>query len=150
MLTELPYHPGTPWLIAGGALSGVAAFLHLACIVGGPEWYRFFGAGDAMARAAARGDLYPAVITAGIAAMLAIWAAYALSGAGYLPRLPLLRTGLVLITAIYLLRALAFVPVNLVTRQYTDSFAIWSSLIVLMLGTAYAVGTWKAWRYLAP
>lgn len=142
-------NPGTPWLIAGGALSVVAALLHLACIVGGPDWYRFFGAGEGMARAAARGDWYPALITMGIAATLAIWAAYAFSGAGYLPRLPLLRTALILITAIYLLRALAFVPVNLATRLYSDGFAIWSSLIVLLFGAMYATGTWKAWRYLA-
>jgi hypothetical protein len=149
-MSGIAAHPGTPWLIAGGAMSVVAALLHLGCIVGGPDWYRFFGAGEGMARAAARGDWYPAFITTAIAAMLAIWAAYAFAGAGYLPRLPLLRTVLVLIALVYLLRALAFVPVNLVTRQYSDSFAIWSSLIVLAFGIAYAVGTWKAWRYLAP
>jgi hypothetical protein len=143
-------NPGTPWLLIGGALSAVAAMLHLACIVGGPDWYRFFGAGEDMARAAARGKWYPALITMGIAATLAIWAAYAFSGAGYLPRLPLLRTALVAITAIYLLRALAFVPVNLATRQYSDGFAIWSSLIVLLFGAVYATGTWKAWHDLAP
>jgi hypothetical protein len=149
-MSGIAAHPGTPWLIVGGAMSVVAALLHLGCIVGGPDWYRFFGAGEGIARAAARGDWYPAVITTAIAAMLAIWAAYAFAGAGYLPRLPLLRTVLVLIALVYLLRALAFVPVNLVTRQYSDSFAIWSSLIVLAFGIAYAVGTWKAWRYLAP
>lgn len=142
-------NPGTPWLLTGGALSVVAALLHLACIVGGPDWYRFFGAGEGMARAAARGEWYPALITMAIAATLAIWAAYAFSGAGYLPRLPLLRTALVAITAIYLLRALAFVPVNLATRQYSDGFAIWSSLIVLLFGAMYATGTWKAWHDLA-
>lgn len=142
-------NPGTPWLLTGDALSVVAALLHLACIVGGPDWYRFFGAGEGMARAAARGEWYPALITMAIAATLAIWAAYAFSGAGYLPRLPLLRTALVAITAIYLLRALAFVPVNLATRQYSDGFAIWSSLIVLLFGAMYATGTWKAWHDLA-
>ena len=28
-------------LLFGGLLSGVAALLHLAIIVGGPQWYRF-------------------------------------------------------------------------------------------------------------
>ena len=37
--------PGNPWLIAGGAMSAAAAAVHLAAIVGGPDWYRFFGAG---------------------------------------------------------------------------------------------------------
>ena len=134
----------------GGWLSVLAALLHIACILGGPDWYRFFGAGEGMARAAARGDLRPTLITLGIAAVLLVWAAYAFSGAGSLPRLPLLRTGLVVITTIYLLRALIFVPLHLWRPQHSDSFAIWSSLIVLVYGTIYAVGTIKAWRYLAP
>ena len=56
--------------------------LHLAIIAGGPDWYRFFGAGEGMARMAERGMLKPALITLGIAAILAVWAAYAFAGAG--------------------------------------------------------------------
>lgn len=137
-------------MIVGGGLSIIAALAHLACIFGGPEWYRFFGAGEAMARAAGRGEWMPALVTLGIATMLLVWAAYALSGAGWLPRLPLLRTGLVLITTVYVLRALAFVPLNLVTRNYSDGFAIISSLIVAIYGAVYAIGTIKAWPHLAP
>lgn len=149
-MADVAAHPGSSWLLAGGGLSIVAALAHLACIFGGPEWYRFFGAGEAMARAAGRGEWMPTLVTLAIAAMLLVWAGYALSGAGWLPRLPLLRTGLVLITAIYLLRALAFVPLNMVTRNYSDGFAIISSLIVAIYAALYAIGTLKAWRHLAP
>jgi len=147
-MTSVAANPGSTWLLIGGALSVAAALLHIACIFGGPDWYRFFGAGEGMARAAARGDWTPTLITLAISAVLLIWAAYAFSGAGALPRLPLLRTGLVTITAIYLLRALIFVPLHMWRPQHTDSFAIWSSLIVLLYGTVYAIGTIKAWRYL--
>lgn len=143
-------NPGSTWLIIGGCLSLLAALAHLACIFGGPEWYRFFGAGEAMARAAGRGEWMPTLVTLGIAAVLLVWASCAFSGAGLLPRLPLLRTGLVLITAIYLLRALAFVPLNMVTRHYPDGFALVSSLIVLIYGVIYGIGTMKAWSHLAP
>lgn len=150
MLTAIPPNPGTGLLQLGGWLSVVAALLHIACIFGGPEWYRFFGAGEDMARAAARGDLRPTLITLGIATILLIWAAYAFSGAGSLPRLPLLRTGLIAITTIYLLRGLFFVPFHLWRPQHSDGFAIWSSLIVLTYGAVYAAGTFKAWGHLAP
>ena len=143
-------NPGSSWLIAAAALSGAAALLHLSCIVGGPDWYRFFGAGEGMARAAARGDLRPTLITLGIATVLAVWAAYAASGAGLIPRLPLLRTALVAITAIYLLRALAFVPLHFWRPQHSDAFAIWSSAIVLVYGIVHLVGLVRAWRHLAP
>ena len=150
MLATIPSNPGTGWLIVGGWLSVLAALLHIACIFGGPEWYRFFGAGEGMARAAARGDVRPTLITLAIATILLVWGAYAFSGAGLFPRLPLLRTGLVVITAIYLLRGLVFVPLHMWRPQHSDSFAIWSSLIVLAYGAAYAAGTFKAWRHLAP
>jgi len=140
---------GKGWLIAGGVLSGIAALLHVGVIIGGPEWYRFFGAGEEMARAAERGSPAPALITVGIAAMLAVWAAYAFSGAGLLRRLPLIRTALVLISAVYLLRGLAPVPIFLVRPEAIDAFTLWSSLIVLVYGLAYAIGTWMAWPRLS-
>lgn len=149
-MPDVTANPGSTWLLIGGGLSVAAALLHIACIFGGPDWYRFFGAGEGMARAAARGDWAPTLIILAISAILLIWAAYAFSGAGMLPRLPLLRTGLVTITAIYLLRGLIFVPLHFWRPQHTDSFAVWSSLIVFIYGTVYAVGTVKAWDDLKP
>ena len=138
-----------PALVLGGLLSAAAALLHIGVIVGGPDWYRFFGAGEAMATMAEQGSMTPTLITVGIAAVLAIWAAYALSGAGLLPRLPLLRTGLVVISAIYLLRGLALIPALLINGGAVMPFVLWSSLIVLVYGLAYAIGTWNAWPSLA-
>ena len=137
-----------PWLDAGGVLSLIAAILHLAVIAGGPDWYRFFGAGEEMARMAEQGSPLPALVTLGIAAILAIWAAFAFSGAGRIRRLPLLRTALVAISTIYLVRGLLIVPVLL--QEQPRSFDIWSSAIVLVYGLAYAIGTAQAWRDLTP
>ena len=137
-----------PWLIVGGSLSLAAALLHLAVIAGGPDWYRFFGAGEGMARAAARGSLMPAVITLGIAGILAIWAAYAFAGAGVIRRLPLMRTALVVISAIYLARGMLILSPS-ASDQPDATFMLWSSLVVLGYGIAYAVGTWRAWPHLS-
>ena len=134
-----------PWLIAGGWLSLAAALLHLAVIAGGSDWYRFFGAGEEMARAAERGSWAPALITFAIAAILASWGAYAFAGAGWIRRLPLMRTALVLISAIYLARGLFVIAPGYFSRpDLSESFMLWSSLIVLACGIAYAVGTWRA------
>jgi hypothetical protein len=138
-----------PWLVAGGCLSAAAAVLHLAVIAGGAEWYRFFGAGEAMARMAERGHWYPPVVTIGIAAVLAAWAAYAFAGAGLIRRLPLMRTALVAISLVYLLRGLVLVPIALFEPEALVPFNIWSSLIVLGYGIVYAAGTWKAWDVLS-
>lgn len=138
-----------PALIVGGVLSATASLAHLATIVGGPSWYRFMGAGEGMARMAERGELRPTLITLGIAAVLAIWAAYAFSGAGLISRLPLIRTALMLISAVYLARALIPIPVFLVTGGGVTPFWVWSSLIVLLYGVCYALGTWIAWPALS-
>ena len=141
---------GTSWLTAAALLSAAAAILHLAVIAGGPDWYRFFGAGEAMATMAERGSLWPAAVTLGIATVLALWAAYALAGAGRIRRLPLLRSALVAIAAIYLLRGLVLLPALAINGARVDRFILWSSLIVLVYGIAYAVGTFRAWPSLAP
>ena len=137
------------WLIAGGVLTAAAALLHLAVIAGGPDWYRFFGAGEEMARMAEQGSPRPAIVTLGIAAILATWSAYAFAGAGLIRRLPLMRTALVAIATIYLLRGLILAPLALFRPAAIDAFTLWSSLIVLGYGIAYAVGTWRAWPILS-
>ena len=134
-----------PLLVIGGVLSAIASLLHLGVIAGGPNWYRFFGAGERMARMAERGAMTPTLVTLGIASVLAVWSAYAFAGAGLIPRLPLMRTALVLISAVYLLRGLVLVPAFIVNPGGVTPFVLWSSLIVLVYGVAYAVGTWIAW-----
>ena len=144
-----PERSGRAWLTAAAALSALAAVLHLAVIAGGPDWYRFFGAGEEMARMAERGSPIPALVTLAIAAGLAAWSAYALSAAGRIRRLPLIRAALVTITAVYLLRGLILLPILFLDPRQVDSFMLWSSLIVLAYGIVHAVGTFRAWPALA-
>jgi hypothetical protein len=133
------------WLIAAGILNTIAALLHLGCVFGGPSWYRFFGAGEGMARLAAQGSWRPAIITLGITAILAGWAAYAFSGAGLLPRLPLLRPALILICAVYFARAAAY-PVMLARMPgHSTTFLQVSSAIVLVFAVVHAIGIWTSW-----
>jgi putative oxidoreductase len=146
-------HRDRRWLLLGGLLTGAASLLHVAIIVGGPGWYRFFGAGERMARQAARGSPVPAVITAGIAAVLGVWMLYALSGAGVIRRLPFLRLALVLIAAVYLGRGALGIPVVLFASDpYTNelkarmTFMVVSSAICIGLGLCYAAGAAQLWK----
>lgn len=134
-----------PALTIGASLSATAALLHLGIIAGGPAWYRFFGAGERFARAAAQGRIYPALVTAGIAAVLGIWSAYALAGAGLIGAPPLLKMGLVGITAVYLLRGLAFLPLVLARGGRVAPFVAWSSLICLAFGLVHLLGLAQRW-----
>ena len=144
---------GDRLLVSGGSLTAVAALLHIGIILGGPEWYRFFGAGERMARLAAHGSIYPAVVTGCIAAILGVWALYALSGAGVIRRLPLLRLALALIAAVYLARGILGIPaVMLIDDPYTNelkartTFMAVSSAICIALGLCYAAGAARVWK----
>jgi len=137
-------------LIIGGSLSALAALLHLGCILFGAPWYRFFGAGERMARMAAAGHWYPAAVTAGIVALLSCWALYALSGAGVIRRLPLVRPALCVIAGVYLLRAVAFAPFHKYFPGNSTAFWLWSSAACLVIGLVHLVGLWQAWPRLGP
>ena len=135
-------------LAAGALLSAIAALLHLGIIAGGPAWYRFFGAGERLARAAEQGRRYPDVITLGIAAVLFTWSAYALAGAGVIGPLPLMKAALVAITAVYLVRGVAFAPLVLAKGGRVTPFVVWSSLICCWYGLVHLVGLVQRWAAL--
>lgn len=136
------------YLTAGAALSALAAALHIGCIFLGAPWYRFFGAGERMARLAERGSWYPTIVTSAIAVVLIAWSLYALSGAGVVIRLPLLRPALCIITGIYLLRGLAVVPLFLLAPEKTSAFWVWSSAICLAFGAVHLIGTSQVWGHI--
>lgn len=132
-------------LIVAASLSAIASLLHIGIIFGGASWYRFFGAGEKFARAAEAREIYPAIVTAGIALVLALWAAFALSGAGAIVRLPYLKLALVAISTIYLLRGLAIIPLALFAREQVSPFWLWSSGICLGYGVVHVVGVYQIW-----
>ena len=141
-------HYGQAWLIAGAVLSAIAALLHMGCIVFGAPWYRFFGAGEKMARMALAGDPRAALITACIVLGLSLWSLYALSGAGLIAPLPLLRTGLAVIAAIYVVRGLAVLPMYVFARSMATRFWWWSSAICLAFGLVHVQGLRLLWGVL--
>jgi hypothetical protein len=139
---------GNLWLLCGAVCSAIAGFAHLAIIFGGASWYRFFGAGEKMALAAAAGRWQPATIAFAIAITLFIWSAFALSGAGYLPALPWRKWILVAVSAIYLLRGLAAIPWLFTARTHSTKFIVVSSVICLMIGLVHLLGLIQVWARL--
>ncbi|HHO55087.1 MAG TPA: hypothetical protein ENK21_01765 [Trueperaceae bacterium] len=128
-------------IIIAGVLSLLVAILHIAIVVAGAEWYRFFGAGEQMAKMAEQGSLIPAIVTLAIAIVFAVWAAYAFASAGIIANMPLQKTALIAISSIYILRGLVVV-VLIFKPELASSFNIWSSLVSLAIGLLYAYGTW--------
>jgi hypothetical protein len=129
-------------LLAAAICCFVAALAHLGCIVFGGDWYRFFGAGEQMARMAEQGLWYPTLVTSFIVVVLVVWGCYALSGAGVMRRLPLTKLALVLISGIFLLRGVAFVGLMPMFPENSLTFWLVSSGICLLIGGLFAAGVW--------
>ncbi len=131
-----------------GILTIFVGVLFLAVIIGGPDWYRFFGLGEQAASQVEQGLLEPHALTFVLAITLITWGCYAFSGAGLLKRLPLLKPSLVWITIIFLLRGVAFIPAYLFEPSGVDNVIIVSSILCLTFGITYAIGLKEVWARL--
>lgn len=140
--------PTNYYLIAGGTLSAIAALAHIGCIVFGASWYRFFGAGEKMVQMVEAGSSRPTRVTLLVAAVLLAWSAYALSGAGVIPRLPFLRIILCAITSVYLLRGFLFFLLMPYFPGNSLAFWLWSAAICLGIGLLHLAGLRQAWSSL--
>jgi hypothetical protein len=134
-------------LVFGSVLSLSAAVLHFACIPWGVDGFKFLGAGEPIIRMSASGHWYPPFIAFSIGSVLSVWSAYALSGAGMLPPLPHLRWVLVGISAIYLLRAVAFPLLKPAFPGNSNAFWLMTSSICLFIGLVHLIGLIQVWEY---
>ena len=145
---------GSDHLLIAATLSFIASLFHVGIIIGGPAWYRFFGAGERFATLAEQGSARPTLITLGIATMLFVWGLYALSGAGVIVRLPLLQPALMAITFVYLARGVLGLVLPFTTNHPAiaeNSVTFWmiSSVICCAFGLFYLLGTLNSWASLA-
>lgn len=142
---------GRTLLAVGGTLSAALAVLHIIVIAMGSPGYRYFGAPDEFALMTEAGSYAPAVLTAVFALIFGVWAVYAFGGARLIPRPPMVRLGLVVIAAVYILRGLSVVPEALLLMRTPGAFPLRFlvfSLMSLIIGTLYALGARQAWRRL--
>lgn len=121
-------------LVVGGGFSLAFAVFQTSGIWWSPEAVKYLGGPAEMC--ASNRPLYAALCIV-VAAGAAVFGFYALSGAGAIRRLPLLRTVLVGITSIYLLRGLLLFPQALAFHRAPKLMPI---RFLLMSAIALAVG----------
>ena len=135
--------------IAAVVSFAVAVFQAVITFV--PSWCLYFGAPEQLVS-------HPLLLLiAGLVAAIvfALFGCYALSGARDIRPLPLLRPGLVVIGALYLLRGLMLIPQVLVmsgmlkaAETVAPHMAV-TSLVSLCIGVLYFAGILSGWRDLS-
>ena len=140
------------YLFFGGCCSFAISILHIAIIIGGGDWYRFFGAGEKLALLAENGSLFPIIVTLVIVLIFAFFGLYAFSGAGLVRELPMTKFVLVFISCVYLTRGVGSIPIILFVEHpyFTEIstrivFVFASSILSLVIGVVYGVGTLSFW-----
>lgn len=143
-----------PFFLTAGVLMGLASALHVGIILGGANWYRFFGAGEGMARLAEAGSSYPTQITTFIVLVLALGAFYALKPAFSEKKLPLQNLVLGIACFVFLLRGLIGVPIVIILDdpylnelQGRMTFMVISSLFCLFMGGSILLGLLRKSTY---
>ena len=139
--------PGRQLLMLAASSNFFIAALHILIIAFGPSWYRYFGA-PPMAEMIERGSLLlPTLLTLIGVLVFAIMGFYALSALGIVRRLPLLRTGLVCIGSMFVLRSILLVPlvVMVIRGAFIPPRFFVFSVFSLFVGVCYLWGTACSW-----
>ena len=131
-------------------IAGISTFIlaiFQAVITTVPSWALYFGAGkDIVSR------LWLLLIAGYLVAVIfVVFGFYALSGAGVIRKLPLVRSGLLIIGLIFTIRGIFLLLELMINIGIIQSPAfiplqeIFSSAVSLIIGIIYLLGTKKAW-----
>jgi hypothetical protein len=127
------------YFILGGIANSLFMLLHAGLAIR-PEGYRFFGAGK-LSDMHDRGSKFPRLVTLGLTLLFAVWAVYGFSAANLLPALPFMRTMILIIIFVYLLRGLMILNelVKVIFQGHAPRFLVFSGG-ALATGLMYLLG----------
>ena len=138
---------GVNFLVVVSGISVFTALSHLSCIVLGESCYRAQLAPEPIIQSAINGTMLAPVGTIFVSALFLLCAAYALSAAKLIIKLPLLSTAVYTISMLCLLRGVATIPLSLMYPDMVTNFsmlagALWFiSGVLILLGLRFANAT---------
>lgn len=126
------------WSTMAILIAAAGVVIHAGALIAGESWFVFFNAPPAVI-ASARAETWLAPVSGlAIAALMGMCAYYAASALGWVWRPPLLRTGLTVMAALCLVRAL-LLPVLAVTHpELRNTFEIVAALVWGAAGVGFA------------
>jgi hypothetical protein len=129
-----------PWILLAAAIAAAGALIHMAAIPAGPAWYAYFGAPAGVVASARAGTWLAPAGAIGIGLLMAVCAWYACAALDVVRRPPLLRTGLAVMAAICLLRALILPPLAVTHPELRNTFDVVAAIVWGLAGIGFALG----------
>lgn len=124
----------------GGYINILIAVAHIIGLFWAQEMYDYTGVGENMQRNAEIHPLLPTAITIFVTIFFFIFGLYGLSGAGIIKKLPLLTTGVFTIAAIYLMRGIVGIVINIGFESSFQWHHLLFSFCALAIGLLYLSG----------
>ena len=135
--------------VFGAGIWLFGALIHWVAPLLGADWYAFLHSPEWVVGSARNGTWEAPLGAVVIGGLMFACALYALAGAGMIRRIPLLKTALVVISTIGIVRGLLPVPLLLSAPDRLSAFDIVGSLIWLLAGLSFLLGTASRWHLLA-
>ena len=137
---------GNIYLQIGGIFSFAFAVFQISAIFWSQELLAYFGG---PAKMQAENPMMYILLCLIVGGLVAVCGLYAFSGAGKFRRLPLLRTMLVAITSIFILRGFAVITDLMIIQKHPEQnlirFLVFS-IIALCIGLCHLIGTIKLFK----
>ncbi|MEJ2612574.1 MAG: hypothetical protein P8179_21570 [Candidatus Thiodiazotropha sp.] len=127
-------------LILVALIATFTALAHLSCILLGPSCYKAQLAPSEIVQSATDGTLLAPVSTVVISALFLLCAVFAVSGAGFIKKLPLLKPVLITISGLCLVRGVVTIPFSLLFPEMVSTFSIVAGFIWFLSGILYLYG----------
>ena len=127
-------------LISAGFVASASAIWHLLCIIGGPKWFAFARAPQQIIDSSQQGTLLAPIGTIIVASLMFACTVFAFSGAGLMCKVPLLKSALITISILCIVRALIAIP-TFVNSAGLDIWQIIASSVWFYVGISFAAGS---------
>lgn len=125
-------------LLLGATIASCAALWHLLCIYGGPTWFEFARAPKEIIDSSRQGTWLAPIGSLFIAALMFTCSLYALSATNVIRKLPLLKTALIVISSLCLVRGAIVIP-YLIQFGF-DMWEFIAAIVWFFVGLCYLIG----------
>jgi hypothetical protein len=127
-------------LLIAASIALITAVAHLSCIFLGAKCYEAQMAPAQIIQSSIEGTLLAPIGTLFISLLFFTCTLFALSGAGYIRKLPLLKTALISISVLCIVRGIITIPLSFIFPEMVTSFSIIAGCIWFFVGGLYFYG----------